>query len=430
MIETEGEVTPRAFAHISARDSLSPQRSPLVLKEDECAWARQLIELSQHDDDAAKDSQYVISNAPILEQATEGAAEITKPVQHDNTSFPNSTVTIEQPHANKTMPTAVAMAQASSPRFPPDRRHRPFALELDDSWGATRISPAELRTYINSAEIKSQTAGPCEQTIDHIPFASPLIAKGRKKYPLNIRQPACPPPLGPLPSIPKRVLPAPMGNQHSHPAHRPSQSRPSQLAHSSLSEDADDASSGADITDPRSVAPSRKPSGNLVKNKISKSKPRGFTATVIEVPRAATAPNLDLIEDDWQDEDFNQKQNIKDKNAARAHHVKTMSAPSPVLLAQPDSPATITEENAARPMSAGTTITKRSTKSDDKDFSSSPYVPRISALSPTIPTPSPIPQDSPHQYGLRDSADTPSLPELDASKLKRRSNGLDIFNVS
>ena len=58
---------------------------------------------------------------------------------------------------------------------------------------------------------------------------------------------------------------------------------------------------------------------------------------------------------------------------------------------------------------------------------------RDSALSPSIPAPSPLPEDSPHKYGLKDRMDTPEAVEpedINVVKARRRSSGLDIFNVS
>ncbi|KAF2209406.1 hypothetical protein CERZMDRAFT_100607 [Cercospora zeae-maydis SCOH1-5] len=55
----------------------------------------------------------------------------------------------------------------------------------------------------------------------------------------------------------------------------------------------------------------------------------------------------------------------------------------------------------------------------------------IESLSPSIPAPSPLPEDSPHKYGLRDSADTPPVPyqgaHVQTHKAKRKSSGLEIF---
>lgn len=54
-------------------------------------------------------------------------------------------------------------------------------------------------------------------------------------------------------------------------------------------------------------------------------------------------------------------------------------------------------------------------------------------ISPTIPAPSPLPEDSPHKYGLRDSANTPPVPhatqDIQLPKARRKSSGLEIFKV-
>lgn len=111
------------------------------------------------------------------------------------------------------------------------------------------------------------------------------------------------------------------------------------------------------------------------------------------------------------------------------------------------STTTMTESKAEQPQSAGTTI--RHHKSEDQLNSSNshldatmdtkdlPPLPSAEeeALSPTLPVPSPLPEDSPHKYGLRDKIDTPEPPkeavkELSVAKMRRKSSGLEIFNVS
>ncbi|EMC94765.1 hypothetical protein BAUCODRAFT_74112 [Baudoinia panamericana UAMH 10762] len=110
----------------------------------------------------------------------------------------------------------------------------------------------------------------------------------------------------------------------------------------------------------------------------------------------------------------------------------------------------MTDELAGQPLSAATTI------KEDREQSRSPYqsanedaaeeeeevqrprsapVPRSSALSPTLPAPSPLPEDSPHKYGLKDRMSTPDLvappleqAEKDQKAARRRSSGLEIFN--
>ena len=99
--------------------------------------------------------------------------------------------------------------------------------------------------------------------------------------------------------------------------------------------------------------------------------------------------------------------------------------------------ATLTEESAARPISASGTITGRQPdiQTPDSAEQDSPTHLRVSALSPTLPAPSPIPEDSPHKYGLKDRMDTPEAaspppPDIDIAKARRRSSGLAIFTVS
>jgi hypothetical protein len=58
---------------------------------------------------------------------------------------------------------------------------------------------------------------------------------------------------------------------------------------------------------------------------------------------------------------------------------------------------------------------------------------QINPISPVIPAPTPLPEDSPHKYGLLDNTDTsivaePTM-EKTASRARRRSSGLEIFQV-
>ncbi|EME87922.1 uncharacterized protein MYCFIDRAFT_89509 [Pseudocercospora fijiensis CIRAD86] len=58
----------------------------------------------------------------------------------------------------------------------------------------------------------------------------------------------------------------------------------------------------------------------------------------------------------------------------------------------------------------------------------------LSTISPTIPAPSPLPEDSPHKYGLRDEIDTPEVPDVPENialpKARRKSSGPELFNDS
>lgn len=155
----------------------------------------------------------------------------------------------------------------------------------------------------------------------------------------------------------------------------------------------------------------------------------------IEVPRAATAPNLDNLADDDTTDDGSEEE-----ERGKLRHVHRHSAPSPSIPVQPVSPsATLTEESAARPLSASGTITdhdrrRQSDTDEDAPEEESPHHLRVSALSPSLPTPSPLPEDSPHKYGLKDRMETPEAPspppDINVVKARRRSSGLEIFNVS
>jgi hypothetical protein len=214
-----------------------------------------------------------------------------------------------------------------------------------------------------------------------------------------------------------------MGNQHSH-----------HVVTDDSAADDQDAHSISSVVRPRNrgVRLPRRSSFNVFKTLDSKSPiPPDFTATVIEVPRAATAPNLDGMGDD-DVEAYDQE-----IERGRARHAHRHSAPSPSLPMRrvSASHATLTEAEAARPQSTVDTITDHNAHSDETDNGeSSPTHLRVSALSPTLPTPSPLPEDSPHKYGLRDRMDTPEAPspppDIKVVKAKRRSSGLEIFNVS
>lgn len=168
---------------------------------------------------------------------------------------------------------------------------------------------------------------------------------------------------------------------------------------------------------------------NLFKRLDSKSPlPADSSRSVTEVPRAATAPNLDGMVDDDETED-------EERQRSRARHAHRHSAPSPSTPMHPASPtATLTEESAARPLSPSSTITDRRDNTDIDDEEDSPAHMRVSALSPTLPLPTLIPEDSPHKYGLKDRTDTPEAnspppPDAELAKARCRSSGLAIFKV-
>jgi hypothetical protein len=307
-------------------------------------------------------------------------------------------------HCRSTPSHAHGPKQAWSPRF---RLHRPSKLYIDNNNGLTAATTDDVKFSIRSAE----STEPTYRLYTYEPLLSPP-AKPRRKLP-KVSAPSLSTKGG------TRVVEN-MGNSHSH----------STIADDSALVD-DSHSINSIVRSPRlkAVRLPRRSSINVFKRFDCKSPvPPDFSAAVIEVPRAATAPNLDDLGDD-DDEDESDKQ-----ERGRARHVHRHSAPSPALLMHSASPATLTEESAARPQSAVDTITNRHDYFDSiGNESSSPSRLRISALSPTLPTPSPLPEDSPHKYGLKDRMDTPEMPspplELNVAKAKRRSSGLEIFNA-
>lgn len=119
-----------------------------------------------------------------------------------------------------------------------------------------------------------------------------------------------------------------------------------------------------------------------------------------------------------------------DNRYRRVSHVHSVSS------------TTMTEDKASQPLSASTTIRDfrllghGQGSTDDQAHDGNGRQPKPSllntGLSPTLPAPSPLPEDSPHKYGLRDKMDTPELPAkaMIIPKARRKSSGLEIFNVS
>jgi len=172
----------------------------------------------------------------------------------------------------------------------------------------------------------------------------------------------------------------------------------------------------------------RKRSNNLLKRLDMKSPlPRPLTATSILV---TTHGHFDASLDSF----------IEPAHLAHESVIMLPSAATATTLVDGDA--------ADHPLSASTTIKdgrcdskspyQAAVEDADEDFIEiPPPVPthRSSALSPTIPAPSPLPEDSPHKYGLKDHMDTPEPeqePPVDISinKARRRSSGLEIFTVS
>ena len=220
-----------------------------------------------------------------------------------------------------------------------------------------------------------------------------------------------------------------MGNQHSSV---------------SSAHDADNASTRSVVRKPPRIL--RKSSTNLFKRNDSKSPlPRELTTAVIQVHQQVSPTTLD---DSNVENDHSPIDPFMDSNQP-SHSPEVVQIHSASTL-------TITDENAVRPLSASTTIrdatndSRRESRMEmhtktsfveeftperelqSKQVSQLPSK-RDSALSPSIPAPSPLPEESPHKYGLKDRMETPEVPEpeeINIVKARRRSSGLDIFNVS
>lgn len=342
------------------------------------------------------------------------------------------------------LPSSIAPKQECSPRCVLSPRRRPLHLDLDGSHGATAATPADLRHAILTT---CTTGCPPESSTDLVaqPIRSPVILTSKAhevhtKLLVSVKRAA--PPVA-LPIVPRRPVHGScpcvrMGNQQSNHARLTNGALQSPAAASTSTLDEDGHSMDSVVRSPK-LKPSkhapRQSSLNLLKKKggpHASKVPKDLTTTVIEVPRAATAPNLDLVGDGDAYEVTEEGGIENDK----FRHAKTLSSPSPTYPAPGGSPDTITEKSATRPISAGTTVSACSARRldpiDGGRDSSSPYL-RVSALSPTLPAPPPVPEDSPHKYGLKDNMETPEPPspplELDAVKARRRSSGIEIFNV-
>jgi hypothetical protein len=300
----------------------------------------------------------------------------------------------------------------TDPRCLLSRPNRPATISIDGTNGASTLPAYKLKQAIKETSLASTPP----QTLD-VDLAPPPIPprSPERGRPRHRRSPA----------LQISDLDVTMGN---HPSHL-------DPAHDNASDQADDRSASVQRNSrSKATRVPRRSSINVFKRfDASSPHPTELTATVIEVPRAATAPNLDgMVDDDDDETEDDEPERI------RARHAHRHSAPSPSIPMHPVSPsATLTEESAARPISASGTITGRQPdiQTPDSAEQDSPTHLRVSALSPTLPAPSPIPEDSPHKYGLKDRMDTPEAaspppPDIDIAKARRRSSGLAIFNVS
>lgn len=318
----------------------------------------------------------------------------------------------EHKHSPPATPSHISKP-AREPRSLLSRPHRPANLSVDGTNGASSLPAYELKQAIRGTDPNQELS----QAVVSTP-ASPSPERGR---PRHRRTPALH-----LNDRPSRG--ASMGNQHSQHI----------SAENGAIDDSDANSTQSALRATRTKAARmpRRSSMNVFKRLDGKSPLHAeLTGTVIEVPRAATAPNLDGMADD---DEYPVTEDEQERS--RARHAHRHSAPSPSMPMPRESPtATLTEERASRPLSASGTITDQSNNAQAEgstEEENSPIHLRVSALSPTLPAPSPIPEDSPHKYGLKDRMDTPDeatpplATDIEVSKARRRSSGFAIFNVS
>lgn len=291
--------------------------------------------------------------------------------------------------------TTLTSTVASSPR---SAKHRPGSLRLYSSNGCTALPSPELKQRI------------CDTRINGIAAIIQVAVDNREQLP-------------PTPTTPPAVYA--MGNAHStHVADHA----------------ADDRSLRSVVHVRRSSKPmSRKSSFNVFKRIDSRSPlPRDVTASVMSIlhrdghGKDDNVPDSDGLVSVPTDPFFDQPEEYEGKypRSPKVHSASTI---------------TMTESRAHLPLSASTTI-RAFTSNEASDDSPRHSVPRISepsatsddaemlsTISPTIPAPSPLPEDSPHKYGLRDEMETPEVPEvpenIELPKARRKSSGPELFNV-
>lgn len=280
--------------------------------------------------------------------------------------------------------------------------HRPASIEVQQSNGYTALTTAELKQRICDSRNDTQI------TITQVPVDKRV-------------------PFPPTPTTPFNL--ATMGN------------KPSSIAGNSTTDD----------RTPHSIARSTKPvprkgSGNLFKRVDSRSPlPRDVTASVMSVMHQESHQrNTSAVYDDDDGVDagvheadysvFDRQQKI-DSRYPRTSHMHSLSS------------TTMTEDKASQPLSASTTVRdfrllRQGQENVEKQVNDGSDRRRKQSLAnttlpstfpaPTLPAPSPLPEDSPHKYGLRDKMDTPELPAkaVIVPKARRKSSGLEIFNVS
>jgi hypothetical protein len=316
----------------------------------------------------------------------------------------NPDLTFHGSQSTNGVATSDASTIACSPRCPLiTRSHRPSDLKLTRTNGLTSLAIDELKHQI------------CNGHTDTRDTITEQVSQHRSK---RVQQ-----------SPPKPD----MGN------------KPSSIAGSP---EPDDASTHSVVRRP--VRMLRKSSTNLFKRVDSKSPlPRELTASTILHVKQQISPTT------FDGSTANENGDSPVDPFMDRNRMSVISSPKSETLEHPQSASTITaiQDDALRPLSASTTIrdtrvdSRRgsrvetrtsfienlSSEADDKTRAVPPPTHRGLTLSPSIPAPSPLPEDSPHKYGLKDRMDTPEIPEpeqIDVVKARRKSTGLDIFNVS
>ncbi|KAL9535724.1 hypothetical protein SMMN14_00704 [Sphaerulina musiva] len=300
--------------------------------------------------------------------------------------------------SQKPLPRPPQLEDSQKP-LPRSARKRPTSLALSTTNGRSVLPSPLLKQRICSARSSSDTSATLQ-----------IAAPDRRE------------PLPPTPTTPIASLV--MGNAHS----------------GSPSPD-DDASMRSVVHVRRdSRLLSRKGSSNLFKRIDSRSPlPRDVTASVMSmIHRDGAKKDHSGLEDDGLvgvTMDHYSKRPDPHSNHYPGRPSGTRMVPSTTTIM-------ITESRTNLPPSASEPVRDFSAPdSEPNDHTTDfpcieepqpdPEKELLENISPTIPAPSPLPEDSPHKYGLRDSANTPPVPhatqDIQLPKARRKSSGLEIF---
>lgn len=303
--------------------------------------------------------------------------------------------------ASKRKQVQATIAAASQKPLPRSARKRPTSLALSTTNGRSVLPSPLLKQRICSARSSSDTSATLQ-----------IAAPDRRE------------PLPPTPTTPIASLV--MGNAHS----------------GSPSPD-DDASMRSVVHVRRdSRLLSRKGSSNLFKRIDSRS----------PLPRDVTASVMSMIHRDGAKKDHSGLEDDGLVGVTMDHYSKRPDPhgnhypgrPSGTRMVPSTTTIMITESRTNLPPSESEPVRDFSAPdSEPNDHTTDfpcieepqpdPEKELLENISPTIPAPSPLPEDSPHKYGLRDSANTPPVPhatqDIQLPKARRKSSGLEIFKV-